>query len=253
MNNTSVKIVYYLKRTFLLIVCLQDICACGKDAIPVSVHGVNYDESAFSFVLSDTAKPENRAGGELIEPFSAGGIMCCYTVPRRWHAGLKASVQWRYWLSKTGTDSLEEVRKVEVLEIPPYPIGKPAELWLLRTTNDTLILVSSDLQPDHPAWPSKIKGWPVPSLEFRRERWALYVKEAQDNVDLFEDFLKRLHENPAATAEEIWSSSLKLSPSELKGFSGPSDPKFLAYLETDFQRSLVRSKSLLDAQLKKRP
>ncbi len=242
-----------LRWMILLLACFQALCACGKNEIPVNIHGVNYEDSAFSYVMSDPQNKVNRAGGELIEPFSAGGIMCCYMLPKKWRPGLKVAVKWAYWLSKSKGDELKEFKKTDTLDIPFYPPGKPVELWVLRSDIDSLTIVGSDFQPDHPAWPGKPKGWPKPSLAFMRERWELEVKAARDNVDLYQSYLQRLRDDSSGTAKELWESSAQYNPEELKGFSGPQDPKYLTYIETDLRKSLARTQLVLEEELKGRP
>lgn len=71
----------------LLLTCLATVsmlCACEKSTVGVNLHGVNYSGQTFSYVVSDPAKPESGSGGELIDPFGAGGMTCCVTLPKVW-------------------------------------------------------------------------------------------------------------------------------------------------------------------------
>ena len=242
-----------VRRMILLLACFQALCACGKNEIPVNIHGVNYEDSAFSYVMSDLQKKENRAGGELIEPFSAGGITCCYLLPRKWRQGLKVQVNWTYWESKAGNDELDETKKIVQLDIPPYAEGKPPEVWILRTGVGLLALVGSNLQPDHADWPGTIKGWPVPSVEYQRERWAIHEKMARGYVELYKGLLTSLSESPAKELKESWTTAAENMPATLKGFSGYNDPKYYEYLERRYRAELKASEAELTEILKGRP
>ena len=242
-----------VRRMILLLACFQALCACGKNEIPVNIHGVNYEDSAFSYVMSDPQNKENRAGGELIEPFSAGGIMCCYMLPKKWLPGLKVSVKWTYWEVGAGSNDMIETKRSDVLDVPYYPIGKPPEFWVLRSENNSLMLVGSDLQPDHPEWPGKIRGWPVPSLKYRRERWEIYFKVAKENVELYQHMLKSLRDFPKDAARNSWETTREHMPANLREYSGYDDPKYLSYLENEYKSGLEDSEAELKELLRKRP
>lgn len=166
----------------MLVLPLLSACAKSERAfdgrIPVAVHGVNHTAQEFTFVLADPLDMENRAGGETINAYGAGGTMCCFNLPKQWHPELKVELHTTKWIPRTPENVLPSGRQSFTLEIPVYEPGKAAELWILRTEDDTYSIVVSNLQPDHPEWPGKTKGWPVPSLEYRQLMHARDLKEA---------------------------------------------------------------------------
>jgi hypothetical protein len=223
----------------------------GKTKAPVSVHGVNYSNEEFSYTVEDPNDAKNKAGGELINRFAAGGTMCCYDLPKQWTPGLQVKVNSTHWLPKQADGTLPEVKQTFVVEVPPYVDGKPGELWVLRQTDGSVKVVSSDFQPDHEKWPGAVKGWPVPSVEYRRERLALFVKLEQENVDLYRKLLKELEEFPDAHANESWEHAKARHPGALVGFADSKDERYRKVLREEYEaglnRCLARLKNLQES------
>lgn len=221
--------------------CAPILAACGKSSLPVSIHGVNYSVEPFSFALKDPIAPENKGDGELVDSYAAGGTTCCYELPNKWRPGLKVSIQAKHWVGKSADDSLHDIDTTHLVEIPPYADGKPGELWVLRAADGSMNIVSSDFQPDHPNWPGKVKGWPVPSLAYQRERWDLYIKVQMGYVSTFETLLKNFANSPDKTAQEDWDVSMKNDRKSLAGFRGPDDLSYRVRLKREYERGLIES------------
>jgi hypothetical protein len=247
---------YLTLHLFVLAVYVSTLAVltgCGEDSVPVNIHGVNYTSQEFSFTIVDPVGKKNLAGGELIGPFAAGGTMCCYTLPAKWRAGIKVQIDGTHWLPEKPDGSLPEVKETKVVEVPPYVNGKPAELWVLRGADGDLSVISSDFQPDHAKWPGKVKGWPVPSLEYQRERWDLFIKNEQMYVDLFERLSNKMRDSPAVHAAESWQYAKTDSPELLSGFSGPQDTKYHAELIKEYAASMKVAKDRLAKLQEHRP
>ena len=219
--------------------CAPVVAASAKNQVPVSVHGVNYTGKEFTYVVIDPANPSNTAGGELVEPFSAGGTMCCFELPVKWLPGIQVLVRTtNVSVAKAGKPR-SEVRNTYTLDIPPYIDGKAGELWVIRTGAGEVELVSSDFQPDHAKWPGKIKGWPVPSIEYRRTRWDLYIDAQRGSVNNYQELLGLLESKPEEALRDAWALEIKHFPDKVKHFSGPLDPGYRAYLKNRYQTSLA--------------
>lgn len=229
------------------------LVACAKPTLPVSIHGVNYSGEVFSYVLVDPNDPKNTGGGELIDPYAAGGTTCCYELPRKWRAGMKVTINSTHWLGKLADGTLRDVVGTRTVEVPRYTDDKPGELWVLRAADGTMDLVSSDFQPDHPKWPGKMKGWPVPSLAYQRERWDLYIEHEKGGVKLYKELLTELSAAPDLRAVEEWNFSLQHDKKSLNGFSGPTDIKFRDTLRLEYEVGLKRSRQQLEQLEKGRP
>jgi len=222
--------------------------------IGVNLHGVNHTAETFSFYLKDPENPEMISGGSgLIDPFGAGGISCCAVLPRKWESGLKLKVHTKHWPKRPLGETSREIKEVVEAAVPEYADGEPGEIWVLRHIDGKIEVVSSDYQPDHPKWPGSVKGWPIPSIEYRRERWELYRKHATHGVNLYESLLKDFKTNPDLETSAAWDYAQKNTPKLLIGFSGPDDPKYRAELEAHYTRSFERSKQRLDELMEEKP
>lgn len=229
------------------------LVACAKPDVPVPIHGVNYRAEVFSYVLVDPTNANNTGGGELIDPFSAGGTMCCYTLPAKWRPGLKVEIRETHWLPKLADDTLPEVSKKHLVEIPQYAAGRAGELWVIRAPDGSMNVVSSNFQPDHKKWPGEIKGWPVPSIQYLRERQDVYIMDAKKIVDIFSLALKELNESPLELAKSEWTLATKYEPKELKSYAGPGDPAYLTMLKKSYEDALVSAREKLQREEAARP
>lgn len=229
--------------------------ACERHStVDVSLHGVNYSDRVFSYSVKDPlAKDKNGAGGELIDPFGAGGTMCCVTLPVTWRPGIKLQVDTTYWQNKLPDGTLPEIKETHLIDVPPYADGKAGEIWVVRAADGNVSVVSSDFQPDHPKWPGKMKGWPVPSLEYRRERWKIIYEHEEGAVRNALSLLESLKKDPEGEAEEAWEFAEKNDPKSIKDFSGPQDPRYVSYLRKDYENYLNSSREKVMKVMEERP
>jgi hypothetical protein len=232
---------------------LSFLTACEKPTVNVSLHGVNYSDATFFYAVADPQTPEKPAGGETIDPFGAGGTTCCAVLPRQWRPGLKLLVRTSYWTEDRVTKKISEFKDKQTVEVPQYLDGKPGELWVLREADGKISVISSDFQPDHPKWPGKVKGWPVPTLEYQRERWEIYRAYEEDGVKLYQNFLDELEKEPLVRAKEAWEYSKQNHPSEIREYTGPDDPRYIDFLREHYKSGLGRSKQLLNRVMEERP
>ncbi|MGK5011023.1 DUF3304 domain-containing protein [Janthinobacterium sp. MDB2-8] len=237
---------------FACTLALPMLVACNhKNDVSVIVHGVNYSDQEFTYVLQDPLHPSNQAGGETIGRYEAGGIMCCFTLPEKWRPGIKINIEYTYYLREKPDGSLPEIRKSGVVEVPHY--DKPQELWVLRHADGSMGIVSSIYQPDHPKWPGKIKGWPVPSLEYRRERWGLYMEHQLIFLRNSESLLQELQENPDKITKEFWDSEMTSDRDLLSKFKGPDDLKYRSYLKRIYEDSINNTNAEIENLNRNKP
>lgn len=217
----------------------------------VSLHGVNYSDREFSYFIADPENPKKTIGGEHIAPFAGGGTTCCAVLPWTWKPGTKVRLTTTHWLKMQADGSLPEVTEEHEVEVPEYV--EAGELWVIRDGEGKISVVSSDVQPDHPSWPGRIKGWPVPSVEYRRERWELYRKLEEHSVKSHQALLNSLEEDPEKEAKEAWAYAMERNPSELEKFTGSNDPRYIQYLKKDYTDGLNRTKAQLEEIMKAKP
>lgn len=256
MNRLNRKELPWKRPASLLLACLATfffLFACEKPTVDVNLHGVNYTKDTFSYVVSDPARPNSGTGGELIDPFGAGGMTCCVALPKKWRPGIKLQVRTTHWVEEDPDRRIQVVKGEHVVDVPRYIDGKPGELWVLREADGQVTVVSSDVQPNHPGWPGKIKGWPVPSLEYRRERWELLRRHQQMYVDTFLKLLDELEKSPDARAKSAWEHDIEYNKEALSSFNGPEDPGYRAYLKKDYLDNLEYSRMELARIMEMKP
>ncbi|KFC68482.1 DUF3304 domain-containing protein [Massilia sp. LC238] len=217
----------------------------------VSLHGVNYSDREFSYFISDPENPQKTIGGEHIAPFAGGGTTCCAVLPWKWKPGTKVRLTTTHWLKKLPDGSLPEVTEEHEVEVPEY--AEAGELWVIRNGEGKISVVSSNVQPDHLAWPGEIKGWPVPSVQYQRERWEIYRDVERSYVDAFESLLKELEQDPDNHVIKMWKHDTEYSSSEITGFTGPNDPRYIRHLKKTYIEGLKRSRSDLEEIMKAKP
>lgn len=219
--------------------------------VSVSLHGVNYSDREFSYFIADPDNPEESIGGEHIGPFSGGGTTCCAILPSKWKPGTSIRLSTIHWLKKLPDGTLPEVSEEHKVEVPKY--AEAGELWVIRNENGKISVVSSNVQPNHPNWPGAIKGWPVPSLEYRRERWEIYRDIEQGHVENYESLLRELEQDPKKRTKEAWEADSEYRASQLKPFVGPNDPLYREYLKKRYINGLQGSRIDLEKIMKARP
>lgn len=245
-------------KIFLVVLVLVStavyVLAREETTVGVSLHGVNHTAETFSFYLKDPENLEMISGGSgLIDPYGASGITCCAVLPRKWEPGLKLRIHTTHYLNEQSDGTIPEVKDILEADVPKYVDGKPGEIWVLRNADGKVEVVASDYQPDHPNWPGSIKGWPVPSIEYRRERWELHRKLTAHEVKIFTEALDELETSPLTVTKEAWESTKSSAPYRLSGFSGPDDPLYIAEQKASYAEVLELSKRDLQKIMEAKP
>lgn len=243
-RNTCLRRVMLVGLSVGLLGCGSAGLALGQSTVAVGVHGVNYTNETFSYIVKDPENQNNSAGGELVSRFSAGGLMCCYSLPLKWRPGLKVIVRSTHWLNEKVNGNLPEFKKEFTVEIPQY--AEPGELWVLRMADGTVNVISSDLSPIHPDWPGRVKGYPIPSAEYRADRRALARREAQRNLEISQKALNEVVKNPITYAEKRWSTWQEMRRKEILEFKGPTDPALHEFLIRDWKSNVEHYKNELE-------
>ena len=85
-----------------------------------------------------------------------------------------------------GTQRLQRIQGTTEVEVPRYADNTAPDLWVVRNPDGSFGLVPSSVQPNHPDWPGAIKGWPKPSLEYRRKKYDVYIEVAEGSLEISE-------------------------------------------------------------------
>jgi hypothetical protein len=192
------------------VLCTLLLAACAhagdKNQLDAPLAVVNYTDSPVGWV--GVAKPEtpNQIVAEGVLAFGAGGSMCCVSLPEKWYPGLELIVQTQDGI-RTRTAEEWSKEKMPIIQhrvpVPPYTTLRLGRVWVQLLPGGKVVLVVSDLDPTDPQWPGEVKGWPVPTVEFRRKLWNLEMDVLQKSLARFERMIKDANEKE--TAEYKWS------------------------------------------------
>ncbi|WFR78663.1 DUF3304 domain-containing protein [Janthinobacterium rivuli] len=167
-----------LLRGLLLAACLPGV------VMAASIQVLNYSSREVDYIaVENPGNTNSGGGGDSIRPYGQGGSICCFSVPEKWHADLKVVVV--YQLSPDPTFHRETV------SVPSYPDGKGGDIWLIVYEDGSVGAVVSHYGPSRPEWPGKIKGYPVPTKEYRDERRRQKLKREKATLLTLERVLLR--------------------------------------------------------------
>jgi len=226
-------------------------CALGRaDTVPASVSGVNYTDQDIRYRLFDPKDPKQAVvTSEEIGPFAAGGVICCYDVPKTWAPGIQVGVILQSYDNRAGD---YRPRQTFIVDLPPYDkSGKAGDVWFINYPDGTVGVVSTAYRPNGDEWPGKIKGWPKPSLAFQRELWERDMRLAQESLRASKKSMDEFDQDPSASLKKKWDFYLeekkqKRPPKELQMFTGPADPEFLIHERQWKEKSLQYSREKVE-------
>jgi hypothetical protein len=226
----------------LLVACSTSPKSDSK--IGVDISGVNYSDQPITYIVSD---PNDKAsvGAEPLDPFAGGGSMCCFRLPATWQPGIKVRVEI--------LDTNRKPFKEEIVDLPPYVDGKPGRLWAVLYQDGSVEVLSSEYGPPHAKWPGKVKGWPVPTVEYRRKLWERDLKYMQSDINATTTLIERLEKNPEESLQKSWAFDKQYRAKDIERFSGPNDPEYIKYLRQRYEETLSSRKQRLDYWMKKKP
>jgi len=165
----------------------------AEDSLGLAVSNVNYSGISYPSALVVDPATDQSAGGEAAMAYGAGGQMCCYSLPTQWRPGIQVEVRL---LMPTKAKNYEEYKNMpdvwqkKLVEIPPYQ-GRPGTLWIVIYPDQQVAVYATNDEPSSPNWPGKIKGWPVPSVEYRRMLWDRKMSDLQKEKKIYEAAIKK--------------------------------------------------------------
>jgi hypothetical protein len=219
--------------------------------VPVRIHAVNYSDQEFKYVVVDPNDSSNIVGGESISGFGTGGSICCYILAEKWHERSKVKIAFKLIESTQSDRNLPEDETVVLVEIPQY--GEPQDLWVLRDARGSLSIIISKFRPDHPKWPGKFKGWPVPSLAYQRESADIAIEKRKNYIDLFKKLSDEMRSDPDKTAKRMWEISEEYDRASIVGYAGYKDKNYQKFLIRKYTNAFEASKKMLKQMQADRP
>ena len=235
---------------------LFSLSACGQesDTVELNITGADYAGTGIrAFRVKNPDVPDAYGDGGSMAPYGGGGIRCCYQVPKQWHEGLTAEIEVYYPLKgKNGDEMVEDLKKreaagnvTETFKVPVPKYRAPAEgtLWVQFMPDKEIKVVVSDLSPDHEDFPGDVKGWPVPSDEYRINLIDRDIGLAESDLKFSISRLKEWKNEPTEKAlKSSWDAYKKHFEEELKSFNGYKDSRFLSYLIRESEINIANAK-----------
>ncbi len=246
---------HWLLPLVLLVSLATTGCAFGRaDTVPASVSGVNYTDEDIHYRLFDPKDPKQTVvASEELGPFAAGGVICCYDVPKTWAPGIQVGVILQSYDNKARD---YRPRQTFIVDLPPYDkSGKAGDVWFINYPDGTVGVVSTAYRPNGEGWPGKIKGWPKPSLAFQRELWERDMKLAREALEADQRAIAEFRKDSQKYLKETWDQ-FENEPafrSNLKPFSGPNDPAFFADRKAALEKLVAWDLEKVDRLMKIKP
>lgn len=186
------------------------LCACsslgGGSKLGPSLTAVNYTDWPFDWVgVATVDEPDKAMAAEGVEAFGASGIMCCVSLPAKWQPGMQLVVQT---IDGTRAKNSAEWSKETLpliqhrVDVPPYKPDDAGTVWVQLLPGGKVKLVVSSYSPNHALWPGEVKGWPVPTVEYRRKIWDRDMDHLKRSLLRFENAIKHKTGEEAAKFQE---------------------------------------------------
>ncbi|WP_374422083.1 DUF3304 domain-containing protein [Chromobacterium sp.] len=209
-----------LGRVLLVLVVLASsgCAALGSGKIGVSLTAVNYTDEDYDVVgIARADDPEQLEAMERVAAYAGSGAMCCVSLPTQWRPGLKVVVKTRLG-TKAKTYQEWAYEKIPLrtheLDVPRYE--EPATLWVQILDGGKLAAVISRYDPPNANWPGAVRGWPRPSLEFRRKIWKRDLDILKGSLDKLEVASKESPEKAQKYKETIDDIKAEIRQMELR-------------------------------------
>nr|WP_269212501.1 DUF3304 domain-containing protein [Chromobacterium vaccinii] len=155
---------------------------------------VNYSGKGYDWVaVAKPDTPEQAEAADMVSPYGASGIMCCVNLPAKWQPGMKLVVQFKdATKAKTAAEwSKENIPlQLRTVAVPRYAEGDVGTVWVQFLQDDKVALVVSRYDPSNANWPGVMKGWPKPSIEYRRQLWDQEMKLLTKDLLDFQEKIK---------------------------------------------------------------
>lgn len=189
----------YSLVTWMMVCCGVLLAGCSSlgagQQLGATLTAVNYTDWPFDWVgVARVAEPEKAMAADGVEAFGASGQMCCVSLPAKWQPGMELVVQTQ---DGTRAKSAKEWGQEHIpiikhrVAVPRYDSSDVGTVWVQLLPGGKVELVVSRYAPTHAQWPGKVKGWPVPTVEFRRKIWDRDMKLLTDDLSDFEKAIQR--------------------------------------------------------------
>lgn len=242
------------------------LMGCSERTTTASVTGVNYtDENIAGFQVIQPDDFDNRSPTQEAMAYGAGGQMCCYILPYKWHEGLQVELRvepdinlpvsdgqyQREYEKRRDEDTLYQYIDVDVSRYEP---GKAQLLWIQFLPNKQYRAIATDLAPNSPDFPSDMKGWPVPTVAFRHKLWQEEVDRVEkEKLFSFSYANNKRSEDDWKKIWNVYEENVAFRDKAKDNFHGYDDIKFRSHEEQSNKEVFLYYSERLDNLLKNEP
>lgn len=156
--KNALRLVLLLTGMTTLLASCAPVQASKPQFVGAAVRSINYGGKEVVLLVRDPKDKSNGSGGDSLNPYSAGGTICCFSIPLVWHPGLQVIVRYEFYPDPTWHE--------QVVDVPPYPDGIAGDIWLAMHEDGRAEAVVSSFGPTRPEWPGRVKGRPIQSAEY---------------------------------------------------------------------------------------
>lgn len=118
------------------------LSACADHDVGLELSGLNYTDVGIS-----TFSVNGYHGGGIYPNGGGGSFVCCVTVPRRWHSGMKVTVRW------TPDERVPELWRERIVTVPEYTKSDFGAFLVHFYPDDTVKVLVSTKVVGHPEYP----------------------------------------------------------------------------------------------------
>ncbi|WP_158453615.1 DUF3304 domain-containing protein [Pseudogulbenkiania sp. NH8B] len=205
---------------------------------------VNYTDWPFDWVgVARVAEPDKAMAADRVTAFGASGQMCCVSLPAKWQPGMELVVQTQ---DGTHAKSAKEWGQEHIpiikhrVAVPRYDSSDVGTVWVQLLPGGKVELVVSRFDPTHAQWPGKVKGWPVPTVEYRRKIWDRDMKEKKMYLETVRREVAEFESYGQDKIKKMWDMDKFHFPENIKGFAGADDPEYRKSKKKELQEDLIR-------------
>ncbi|PTD94929.1 hypothetical protein, partial [Pseudothauera lacus] len=97
-------------------------------------------------------------------------------------------------------------------------------------------VLASAVDPGHPQWAGRERGWPVPSQAYRLKMWERDMEELRIGE---QGLIRQLGPRTDKDYEESWAIDIRYgNVAEFRDFTGPADPRYREHKRLKAQEML---------------
>ena len=184
-------------------------------------------------------------------------------MPKTWHEDLQVDVIVRYPLEgesyeerqadRTRREAEGRLQETIRLDIPRYETPARGTLWVQFLPDNRASVVVSNLTPAHENFPGDVKGWPVPSDEYRQKLINIKIEDAKQRLERSRKSLFLIKTGNKQKLKELWRIYSDIYSENISSFNNYYDPEFIEFLTERFKERIRADEQTISLLKEARP